>query len=288
MRNLLFLLAVASTSACAAPQKPAPEAPAEPAQRDGTLSLLWTQTAVEFAAVTRAAFGQATAALPALVADPTAFAAVEQKSADKLPPAVILDLDETVLDNSAYQVWLIKTGQSYASDTWAAWCDAGQATLVPGVKEFLLAAVAQGVTPIYISNRDAACEAATRRNLEAVGLPIVERDGVDAVLLKKEQPTWGSDKGTRRLEVARNFRIVMLIGDNFGDFLDGVSVSIAERDALANPYQGWWGNRWIPIPNPQYGSWDGAAFGHKPAMPAAEQSAARLGALRGWSGPAPK
>lgn len=289
MRNILGLLFSLSTLvACAAPQAPSGAVAAAPAQVDGTLSLLWTQTSVEFAAVTRAAYAQAAAALPALVADPSAIAAVEQKNAEGLPPAVVLDLDETVLDNSAYQVWLVKTGQTYTPDTWAAWCDAGQATLVPGAREFLLAAVAQGVTPIYITNRDAACEAATRRNLEQAGIPIVEREGVDAVLLKKEQPTWGSDKGTRRLEVAKRFRIVMLIGDNFGDFLDGVTVSIADRDALAQPYLGWWGNRWIPLPNPQYGSWDGAAFGHKPGTPSAEQTAARLGALRGWTGPAPK
>jgi acid phosphatase len=201
---------------------------------------------------------------------------------------VVLDLDETVLDNSAYQVWLIKTGQTYSPETWAAWCDAGEAILIPGAREFLLGAVAQGITPIYISNRDASCEAATRRNLEAVGVPIVEADGVDAVLLKKEQPGWGSDKGSRRLEVAKRFRIVMLVGDNFGDFLDGVSLSIAERDALAQPYLGWWGSRWIPLPNPQYGSWDAAAFGHKMATAPAEQRAARLAALRGWSGPSPK
>ena len=287
MRNLLvLLLATASLSACAAPQQAV--APPAPSQADGTLSLLWTQTSVEFAAVTRAAFVQAAATLPSLAADPNVFAAVEQTSAAALPPAVVLDLDETVLDNSAYQVWLIKTGQTYSPETWAAWCDAGEAILIPGAREFLLGAVAQGITPIYISNRDASCEAATRRNLEAVGVPIVEADGVDAVLLKKEQPGWGSDKGSRRLEVAKRFRIVMLVGDNFGDFLDGVSLSIAERDALAQPYLGWWGSRWIPLPNPQYGSWDAAAFGHKMATAPAEQRAARLAALRGWSGPSPK
>lgn len=289
MRNLLaLLLATASLSACAAPQKASPPPASAPAQVEGTLSLLWTQTSVEFSAVTRAAFGQAASALPALVADPAAFAAVEQTTAAALPPAVVLDLDETVLDNSAYQVWLIKTGQSYASDTWAAWCAAGEATLVPGAREFLIGAVAQGVTPIYISNRDASCEAATRRNLEALGVPIVEAEGVDAVLLKKEQPSWGSDKGSRRLEVTKRFRIVMLVGDNFGDFLDGISLSIADRAALAQSYVGWWGSRWIPLPNPQYGSWDAAAFGHKSSTPAAEQTAARVAALRGWSGPSPK
>ncbi len=289
MRNLLLLLlATAPLSACAAPQKASPPPASAPAQVEGTLSLLWTQTSVEFAAVTRAAFGQAASALPALVADPTAFAAVEQTAAAALPPAVVLDLDETVLDNSAYQVWLVKTGQSYSSDTWAAWCDAGEATLIPGAREFLLGAVAQGVTPLYISNRDASCEAATRRNLEALGVPIVEADGVDAVLLKKEQPTWGSDKGTRRLEIAKRYRIVMLVGDNFGDFLDGIALSIADRAALAQPYVGWWGSRWIPLPNPQYGSWDGAAFGHKSSLPSAEQTSARVAALRGWAGPTPK
>lgn len=289
MRSPFALLALAALlGGCAASQSNQVADAPRPAQPDGTLALLWTQTSVEFAAVTRAAYAQAAAALPALVADPAALAAVEQKSADGLPPAVILDLDETVLDNSAYQVWLSKTGQSYSPETWAIWCDAGQATLVPGVKEFLLAAVEQGVTPIYISNRDAACEAATRRNLETAGLPIVERDGADAVLLKKEQPDWGSDKGTRRLEVAKRYRIVMLVGDNFGDFLDGIALSIADRAAMAAPYAAWWGNRWIPIPNPQYGSWDAAAFGHKSGLPTAEQTAARFAALKGWSGPPPK
>ncbi len=97
---------------------------------------------------------------------------------------------------------------------------------------------------------------ATRRNLARHGFPLEPE--IDTLLTRDEQPDWGSDKGTRRAAVAAGHRILMLVGDNLGDFVSDVDVSRPARAALTERHAGYWGGRWIMLPNPQYGSWDGA------------------------------
>src|SRR5690606_2336447 len=70
-----------------------------------------------------------------------------------LPPAVIMDIDETVLDNSPYQARLVAGGGEYDEATWSGWVEERKARPVPGVLEFARAAQARGVTILYLSNR---------------------------------------------------------------------------------------------------------------------------------------
>ena len=79
----------------------------------------------------------------------------------------------------------------------------------------------------YVSNRTVEEEPATRRNLEKYGFPMGA--GVDTVLTTRKRPDWGSVKGTRRAFIARNYRILLNIGDNFGDFVDEFRGSEADR-----------------------------------------------------------
>ena len=75
-----------------------------------------------------------------------------------------------------------------------------------------------------------------------------------------------SDKGSRRAHVAARYRILLVAGDDFNDFLSGVRVGMDKRLVLAEPYQSWWGVKWIILPNPSYGTWEDAVFnGPRPA-----------------------
>lgn len=291
-RSLFLSIALAAgLAACAAPQAPtdtaceATECPAMPLAQAGLHAVLWTQHSVEFNALAAQTWQLANAHLAAALDDPTWTAAVEQNGDfAELPPAIVLDVDETVLDNSGYQAWLIETGTAYSRDSWDAWCEAREATAIPGVVPFLQALDARGVTIFYVTNRYAATEQATRDNLAALGLPIA--DHVDTVLLRGEYDDGASEKSDRRSRVAATHRILMLFGDNLGDFVDGYKTAPEAREALAASYEGWWGTRWFVLPNPQYGSWEGALFDFDYSGDPNDRHQIKIDAMDAWSGPA--
>jgi acid phosphatase len=230
-------------------------------------AVLWTQTAVEFRALALQTYDAARDALADALADPGWTAMPEQLAMgnyETLPPAVVLDVDETVLDNAVYQARMIEDGTLFSRETWSAWVEEAAAPPVPGVLAFTQAAADLGITVVYLTNRRGSGEAATRRNLEALGFPIDA--SFDAVLTRGDltrngEPEFDTgEKGPRREHVAERFRVLQLFGDNLGDFLSDVETSPAERDAIAEPYADWWGSRWFMLPNPQYGSWEGALF----------------------------
>jgi acid phosphatase len=258
-----------------------PECPAcEVPEDDGHANLnavLWTQTSAEYAAVTMQAYRSAIALLPELADNRRIFAAPEQTEADRgAEPAVILDLDETVLDNSAYQAWLIENDRHFATDTWEAWCAEGAATAIPGAIEFVNEANDIGVNVFFVTNRSVACEEATIANLEALGF---ETDA-DHVFVQGEVDS-RSEKSARRAAIAEENRIVMLVGDNLGDFTDDYRGTVEERAAIVEENANRWGRTWIMLPNPQYGSWERAAI--RPTEGQGAMEAARE-ALDAWEG----
>jgi acid phosphatase len=226
---------------------------------------LWQQTAVEYDGLTRGMYRLAEQMLTPALTDSTWTASLEQaeQGADAYrtkPPAVVLDVDETVLDNSPYQARLVLDNATYGSASWQAWCREASAAPVPGALEFTRTAEAKGVQVVYLTNRDAAVEEATRSNLQGLGFPMDPDE--DVLLTQGEIPEWkASDKTPRRKAVAEQYRILLLIGDNFGDFAGEVDISIAERESRAETFDRYWGTRWIVLPNPQYGSWEGATYG---------------------------
>ena len=225
-------------------------------------STLWTQTAVEYEGTARQAYRVAEIMMQRALADSQWTASVEQAAEGRdtyrdKPPAVVLDVDETVLDNSPYQARLIQDDASYASESWAAWVREEQAAPVPGALAFTQAAADRGVQVIYLTNRDAPLETATRSNLAALDFPV--EDAPDAVLTQGEQDGWDS-KTARREWVAERYRILLLVGDNFGDFVAEADTSVSARRAQGQSFREYWGTRWIVLPNPQYGSWDGALY----------------------------
>ncbi len=250
------------------------------APNDNLNAVLWFQSAAEFRAVSRQTFQVAAHALETALRDP-AWSAMPRSEAlgddAGQPPAVIVDIDETMLDNSPHSARRISGRYRDCFDAveWKAWVHAAQAHSLPGAVAFAQKAEALGVRVFYISNRDAHRDdpaldelAATQRNLEAAGFPMHD----DSVLLRDRAPQaapgWSvSDKRARRRHVDAGYRVLLLVGDNLGDFASVVDPADPEgrrlldrgrRAELVDEYGAWWGSRWFALPNPMYGSWEGA------------------------------
>lgn len=273
---LLLLL----TMACATPVRAQ-----DPPPHDLLNAVLWTQRSVEFRASALAAFALARIRLEQALTDAAWTAAPKEQtgSYQSLPPAVILDIDETLLDNSGYQAWMVLKDTTFDPKTWNAYVNTVTSVAIPGAVEFARYAVARGVRVFYVSNRTAAEEEATRKNLEKFGFPI--DTAVDTLLMAGEQPSWGSAKGTRRAHVARGHRVLLNVGDNFADFVDEHRGSEAERLAVLEQHRDRWGREWIMIANPAYGSFESAPFRHDFKLSTGERRRAKRGVLDAWPGP---
>ena len=153
---------------------------------------------------------------------------------------------------------------------------------VAGSLEFIKYADSKGDKIFYVSNRNAKLEEATRKNLEAYGYPM--GGNVDTVLLKKEREDWGSKKGTRRAVVAKDYRVLLLLGDNFGDFVDGYKGTEEERHKLLADNMDRWGTQWIVLANPTYGSWESARYGFNYKLSGEEKRQMKQDALSAWPG----
>jgi len=262
----------------------------DPGPADLLEAALWTQRSVEFKGNALTVYALAKLRLDQALVDKSWTAApVEQKGDYKeLPPAVVLDVDETVLDNSLYQVWTIKAGTSFSEATWNQFCAAQVSRAIPGAVEFTQYADSKGVKVFYVTNRAASTEKDTRENMQKLGFPM--GGNVDTFLMQNEQPGWGSQKGTRRDYIAnkasdKGYRILLEFGDNFGDFDDRYRASEADRMKFFEENKARWGREWLVIANPTYGSFDSAPFGHDYKKSPADQRKAKLDVLEGWSGP---
>ncbi|WP_448243037.1 5'-nucleotidase, lipoprotein e(P4) family [Pseudoxanthomonas mexicana] len=286
--SLLTLSACKRTEPAAMPSEPAaPAAIATQAKPTGTHDNLnavaWVQTSVEYRAITtqtfRAAADHLDAALKekhwdALVPDERGNAAIGLK------PAVVMDVDETVLDNSPYQARLIRDGKEYDEISWDQWVAEKKAKPLPGVVDFAKAAAEKGVTILYISNRAVHLKEATLANLREAGLPVADDSvflGLGTVLEGCEQN--GSEKNCRRRLAGQKYRVLMQFGDQIGDFVQVEANTREGRQALFDEYDDWFGERWWMLPNPTYGSWEPALFNNAWDQPAAARTQAKRDAL---------
>jgi len=257
----------------------------DPPAHDLLNAVLWMQRSVEYQATALTAFALARIRLDQALADSnwTAAPAEQTGSYQSLPPAVILDVDESILDNSAYQVWMVFKNTTFDPKTWNAYVNTVTSRAVPGAVEFARYADAKGVKVFYLSNRTAEEEPATRKNLERYGFPI--GGNVDTMLMTRKQPQWGSAKGPRRAHIAKSYRILLNIGDNFGDFVDDYRGSETERQKVMDQHKDRWGREWIMIANPSYGSFESAPFLHNFKLSDGEKRKAKRGVLDAWPGP---
>ena len=248
-------------------------------QAQSMLSVLYAQSSAEYEASNIQTYVNAKSALDKALNDVTWTAAIEQKdNFENKPPAIILDIDETVLNNVPFQARSIIDGQSYPTG-WLDWMLEESSDAVAGVSDFLEYSQSKGVKIFYVTNRIAVAEDATRNNLKKLGLPLdTDRD----VLLMKNENGWTSDKVSRRKLVAKDYRILLLIGDQLGDFLplDETTLELDARKELADTYKHMWGSKWFMITNPMYGRWETSIYNNEYPDTEDELMQMRLEALK--------
>ncbi|MCS4510444.1 5'-nucleotidase, lipoprotein e(P4) family [Xylophilus ampelinus] len=202
-----------------------------------TAALYWMQNAAEYRALTYQAYHLA------------------RERFDNAPldkrRVVVMDLDETVLDNSAYAVWCLQQKVGYTDETWNRWVADAAATAVPGSIEFIQHVRNSSGTVVFISNRIASGTTATRTNLARLGV-----EGIDEkhLLLKQGE----SSKRARFQQVIKaEGEPILYIGDNLTDFgPEAASVkSMDNLQAFVRSHKADFGTRFIVLPNPVYGSW---------------------------------
>lgn len=230
------------------------------------MAVLWFQTAAEARALYYQAFNLAEMKLDEAIQS--------QTGDEKL--AVILDIDETVLDNSPCRAELIKTDKDFAT-CWLEWVDLIEAKPLPGAKEFLDYTASRGVEVFYVSNRFEAQREVTIENLVSVGFPYADDDHI---YLREGGPS----KESRRQAIAENYEIILLIGDNVNDFADVFQDKLvpdraAEVDSLKDEF----GNTFIVLPNPMYGDWEDAVYEYERPLRDEEKDSLRKEMLEGYS-----
>ena len=255
----LLLVTSFSVIACA-PTTPAP------GQRIDN-AVLWVQYAAEYRAVSAQAYAEASRDLAGFLADKS-WSALPGVAGDAgKPPAIILDVDETVVSNYDFQI----NHLPYTSHKHYTWSRDNRAVPVPGAVEFIAEATAAGVEVFYVTNRP--CEKSPDSNDRCPQKHVTLQDlleagfqtDLDHVLLAYEQDGWGKEKISRRRHIAATHRVIMLFGDDFGDFVFcarakpsapcTVAATRASRHGAVTTYANYWGQGWYILPNPMHGSW---------------------------------
>jgi 5'-nucleotidase (lipoprotein e(P4) family) len=190
------------------------------------------------------------------------------------PPAVVVDIDETVLDNSPYEAQLLKEGAHFTNASFKAWIALSEARPLPGAVAFLSHADSLGVAIFYVTNRDSNDAEPTLHNLELAGFPQASREHLYPRVAE-------SSKERRRKMIEQKYAIVLLMGDNLNDFTGMDGLSVEERDARTDSLSGLFGTKFIALPNPMYGDWERALYNYKSVGDSAREET-RYSRLRGY------
>lgn len=251
-----------------------------PKEHDQLDAVLWTQTSIEHEVLYQQIYAAATRQLQPALVDPQWDALAQApRELDGLPPALIVDIDETLLDNTPVNAKSVVDGGAYDYAEWYRWVEKAEARALPGSVAFMQAADRLGITAYYLTNREPGQEADTLRNLRQAGFPI---NNIGQILTAGTAiggcQQAGSDKACRRQWVGEHARVLLMVGDSYGDFIAAPNRLSAQRQA-AMPYQNWFGQRWFLLPNPTYGGWYTAPYADQDELPDGEKRAFKQRAL---------
>ena len=237
MKKLIIVTLLIMVASCATVRQTTQ--PTEEGQDHLILATLWYQKSAEMRALYYQCFRNAQIAL----AENLAWAGRAK------PAAAVLDIDETLLDNSPFQGWQVLAKRSFNNDDWFRWVEMARARPLPGAVEFTRYADSLGVEVFYVSNRTVQEMGPTIENMAAWGF--VNADSTH-MLLKETT----SSKVERRALVEKDYEILLLVGDNLADHSGiyekrGSDHGFAAVDADRRLF----GTKYIVLPNPMYGNW---------------------------------
>lgn len=263
--NVLVLALLAGCAGGITSEKPAVEAQL---QNQAALGVVWMQQSGEYNALAYQAFNYAKQAFD------SATAAKGKRK------AVAVDLDETLIDNSPYAGWQVKNGQPFEGETWTQWVNARESGAIAGAVEFSNYVNANGGTVFFVSNRrDDVEKAATIDDMKRLGFHNVSEE---TLFLKTDK----SNKSPRFKAIEdQGYEIVLYVGDNLNDFGDATyRKSNAERRAFVDVNQAQFGKKFIILPNPNYGDWEGGLDSGYYKGDTQNKLNIRQAAIKDWSG----
>jgi 5'-nucleotidase (lipoprotein e(P4) family) len=218
----------------------------------------WVQNAAEVRALSYQAFNLAKLQLDK-----------DLRKRSRKKRAIVVDVDETIVDNSPYQAKNVLENRSYEKKSWNEWIDMADAKALPGAVEFLKYADRKGAEVFYITNRKIRGLDATYKNLVKLGLPVKRKN----LFLK----TTTSSKQARRNVVLKKHRIVLLMGDTLADFHEAFEeLNIKDRFQAVERFKNDFGKKFIVLPNPMYGDWEWAMYNYDYSLKHEEKRALRL------------
>lgn len=192
------------------------------------------------------------------------------------PKAVVVDIDETMLNNSPFQAQEVLENREFSSEFWNEWSSLARAEATPGSVEFSNLCDSLGVSIFYISNRRVNEFYATLRNLDSLGFAFAKPE---YILLRDNE----SSKKTRREKVMMNYEVVLLIGDNLNDFSEVFEDRVDDWGRqTVEQFKKEFGNRFIILPNPMYGDWEKNIYPYRGMQPT-QLDSARRSVLKGFS-----
>lgn len=249
---------------CVAQRKITTNQPAPSLVTQGPLwGAVWQQKASEYKALCFQAYNTARLQLDILL-----------KEQHSKPLAVVTDIDETVLDNSPYQVHSALRNEEYTDASWIEWTKRVDCDTVPGGLSFFQYAKSKGVSVFYITNRLEEERPQTLKELQRWNFPDATNDHL---ILK----TAGSGKGPRRDKISENYEIVMLFGDNLSDFSSVFDKKAqTERDDQTRNNAAMFGSKFIVLPNIMYGDWEGALYNYQHTLPVKQKDSIIVSGLR--------
>lgn len=208
--------------------------------RQTAMGVIWMQQSGEYTGLVTQAFNMAKVAFD------------NNQPANGMKKGVISDLDETLISNSAYAGWQVENAQPYSSKTWAKWVEARQATAIEGAVDYAKYVNSHGGKMFYVSNRKVKGLQATIDNLKALGFPGVSEE---TVLLREKS----SNKVARFEKVkSMGYDAVVYLGDNLNDFTgETYHKNNEQRRAFVASNKEMFGTKYIVLPNPNYGGWEG-------------------------------
>jgi len=250
MQKMLTLVVLVMLGACSSVN-----------QEHLTMATLYAQKAGEMRALSYQAFNVAKMKLDK-----------DLRRSSKKTRAVVVDVDETIVDNSPFQAQGIKDNTNYPVG-WREWINMASATALPGAVEFLNYAHKRGVEVFYITNRKVVGFDATYKNLVALGFPVKKEN----MMLREKD----SSKKSRREEVLKKHRIVLLMGDNLGDFSEIFELNDNDaRNNLVDQNKRAFGDKFIVLPNVMYGNWEAALYNGNMRLPNEEKKKIRHSLLK--------
>jgi 5'-nucleotidase (lipoprotein e(P4) family) len=171
------------------------------------------------------------------------------------PKAVILDIDETVLDNSPVEAMQIINNLPFSDSLWVSWIKKASAEPLPGALDFIKFSDSLGVEVFYVSNRNYKDEyLPTLINLSQKGLPFA--DSLHVILKRNI-----SSKEIRRNSIEEKYDVVLLIGDNLADFDEVFDIRGEDLGfGAVKSNERRFGTDFIVLPNPMYGPWINSAI----------------------------